>query len=248
MNEPLPSDYRERIYKYYLEARCDAPAPQSVDSFAPRMPYLRQLIARHFPPDRAANCFDLGCGHGALMYAARSAGYTNVAGVDRSPEQVRTAKRLGIDNVREGDLLTTLHELADASQDVVIAFDVIEHFSKSELVCFIDEVHRVLKPGGKWLLHTPNGESPFVGRIRYGDMTHELAFTRVSIQQLLLASAFSHVACFEDAPVPHGAKSLVRAALWPVVRYGLIACSAVETGCLDRSAILTQNFLTVAVR
>jgi 2-polyprenyl-3-methyl-5-hydroxy-6-metoxy-1,4-benzoquinol methylase len=248
MNDSLPSDYRERIYQYYVEASRQTPPPESVASFAPRMPYLRRLIQEHFPTNHAATCIDLGCGHGALLYVARTLGYTNLIGVDRSPEQVRTAHRLGIADVREGDLVATLRGLRDASQDVVIAFDVVEHFQKSELLPFVDEVHRVLKDGGKWLLHTPNGESPFAGRIRYGDMTHELAFTRVSMSQLLLASAFSRVECFEDKPVPHGAKSFVRAALWPVVRCGMLGFLAVETGVLDRTAILTQNFLTVAVK
>jgi 2-polyprenyl-3-methyl-5-hydroxy-6-metoxy-1,4-benzoquinol methylase len=248
MKESLSSDYRERIYRYYVDGGHKFSTPQSVASFVPRMPYLRRLIANHFPADRTATCLDLGCGHGALVYAARLLGYTNIVGVDRSPEQVRTARRLGIPGIHEGDLLNTLRGLANASQDVVVAFDVVEHFQKNELVGFVDEVHRVLKPGGKWLLHTPNGESPFVGIVRYGDMTHELAFTRASMSQLLLASEFSQVDCFEDTPVPHGAKSVIRAALWPIVRSGLLAMLAVETGRLDRTAILSQNFLTVAVK
>ena len=37
---------------------------------------------------------------------------------------------------------------------------------------------RALKPGGRWILHTANAESPFYGRVRYGDITHEQAFTQ----------------------------------------------------------------------
>ena len=158
------------------------------------------------------------------------------------------ARRLGIDGVAEGDLLQVLAAQGAASLDLVVAFDVIEHFTKSELLGFVDQVHRVLKHGGTWIIHTPNGESPFCGRIRYGDFTHELALTRTSIAQLLLSSGFSKVACFEDIPVPHGVKSAMRWALWKAIRSALRIYIAVETGEAGSDHIFTQNFLTVAIK
>jgi SAM-dependent methyltransferase len=138
--------------------------------------------------------------------------------------------------------------LPDASLDVVVAFDVIEHFMRDELLGFVDEVRRVLRPGGRWIIHTPNAESPFGGRMRYGDLTHELAFTRHSIGQLLLSSGFSSVRCFEDTPVPHGVKSAARWVLWKLFRGVLRLYMAAETGDGDASHIFTQNFLVVAER
>jgi len=129
---------------------------------------------------------------------------------------------------------------------VVVAFDVIEHFTRDELLGFVDQVQRVLRPGGRWIIHTPNGESPFCGRMRYWDLTHELAFTRTSIIQLLLSSGFSNVQCFEDAPIPHGLTSAGRWLLWKAIRSGLRLYLAAETGDTASSAIFSQNFLTVA--
>jgi predicted SAM-dependent methyltransferase len=77
---------------------------------------------------------------------------------------------LGIDGVDQGDLLETLKAQPDASLDVVVAFDIIEHFMRDELLGFVDEVGRVLRSGGRWIIHTPNAESPFGGRMRYGDL------------------------------------------------------------------------------
>ncbi len=142
--------------------------------------------------------------------------------------------------------METLRTLPSASQDVIIAFDVIEHFTKEELLPFVDEVHRVLRSGGRWIIHTPNGESPFVGRVRYGDLTHEMAFTRISISQLLKSSGSSEIVCQEDTPVPHGLKSAVRWILWKIIRSGLRFYVAAETG--ERDSIFSQNFLTVAVK
>lgn len=241
-------DYRERIYRYYVHARQESLAPQAVEGLNPRAAYLEKLIREHFPPDKNAAVLDLGSGHGALIYFARRYGYLNISGIDRSPQQVAEANRLGIEGVREGDLMEALKGLPEASQDVVIAFDVIEHFTKGELLPFMDEVYRVLRKGGRWLIHTPNGESPFASHIRYGDFTHEQCFTRESMTQLLKSSGFSEVVCLEDAPIPHGLKSAVRWLVWKMIRGMLRLYLAAETGAAKRDCIFTQNFLTVAFK
>lgn len=247
-DDTRPFSYRERIYQHYVHAREQALAPPTLEGLKPRAPYLTKLIQTHFPADRRSAILDLGCGHGALIHFARRGGYTNIRGVDGSPEQVAAARRLGIDGVEEVALLAALTAQADESLDVVVAFDVIEHFTRDELLSFVDQVHRVMRPGGRWIIHTPNGESPFCGRIRYGDLTHELAFTRTSINQVLLSSGFSKVQCFEDAPIPHDLKSTVRWGLWKVIRSLLRLYIAAETGDTAGKAIFSQNFLTVAVK
>jgi cyclopropane fatty-acyl-phospholipid synthase-like methyltransferase len=240
-------DYRQRIYQYYVSAREQSLAPASIEGLKPRAPYMNNLIRKHFPLDKNAAVLELGCGHGALIYFAREAGYRNVIGVDRSPQQVAEARHLGIEGIKEGDLIETLKSYADNSIDVVIAFDVIEHFTKDELLPFVDQVNRVLRPGGKWIIHVPNGESPFGGRMRYWDFTHELAFTSTSITQLLKSSGFSEISCYEDAPIPHGPISLTRWALWKLIRSGLHMYLMVETGETSPH-LFSQNFLTVAVK
>ncbi|MDG6998396.1 MAG: class I SAM-dependent methyltransferase [Nitrososphaerota archaeon] len=206
------------------------------------------MIAQHFPKDKQAKILEIGCGHGAILYFAKGAGYMDVRGVDASAEQVEAAKRLGIENVELGDAMETLRAQKDSSVDCMISFDVIEHFDRNELLDLVDEVHRSLRAGGKWIIHTVNAESPFGMRIRYGDLTHELAFTRTSIGQLLLSSGFKKVSSFEDSPVAHGLKSAVRWGVWMVMRRILRFYLAVETGDTAKDAILTQNFLTVAVK
>lgn len=238
--------YRTRIYNQYVYARTQALAPPTLAELAPRAPMLRHLVREHFPAERDASILDLGCGHGALLHFAREAGYTNLRGVDGSPEQVNAAHRLGIEGVEAGDLHDALSTSANESLDVVIAFDVIEHFTRDELLQFVDEVRRVLKPGGRWIIHVPNGESPFFGTIRYGDLTHELAFTRTSLAQLLFASGFGDVRCFADTPVVHGIKSALRWLLWQVFRSVLRLYIAAETGDVSNAHIFSQNMLAIA--
>ncbi|MGH9961740.1 MAG: class I SAM-dependent methyltransferase [Pyrinomonadaceae bacterium] len=241
-------DYRSRIYRSYVYAREESLAPGSIERLAPRLPLFNKLIRRYFPKDSNAPILELGCGHGAFLYALRQAGYTKCEGVDCSPEQIAVARRLGIGGITEDDLTRHLTTVPDASKQVVITFDVIEHFTKSELMSFVDEVYRVLCPGGKWIIHVPNGESPFGLRMRCWDFTHELAFTRTSIAQLLMASGFSTIICEEDGPVPHGVISMIRWMLWKMIRGLLRFYLAVETGSISPKHIFTQNLVAVAIR
>lgn len=235
-------DYRKRLYDSYVQSHLST--MELENRLKIRAPFLRKLVNRHFPTDRNARILELGCGYGALIQYARALGYSNMNGVDVSPEQVSGAKQLGIQGVLHGDLFETLKSATDKSLDVIVTIDVIEHLNKDELIVFTDEVFRVLDTGGHWISHQPNAASPFFGRIRYGDLTHQLAYTAESIRQLVLAIGFADVACYEDAPIVHGATSLVRRILWSLLRNGLRICLLIESGVSNE--LFSQNFLSVA--
>ena len=55
--------------------------------------------------------------------------------------------------------------------DLVTGLDIVEHFTKDEVLDFLDACREALRPGGRLVLQTPNGESPFGGAVRYGDFT-----------------------------------------------------------------------------
>ncbi len=242
----MPNDYRMRIYNSYVTGRQRELAPTNLEGLRPRIPSLKKLVRHHFPLDRNALILDLGCGHGALIYVARETGYCNIRGVDGSPEQVTAAKNLGIEGVLFGNAFDALGKEEDSSLDCLICFDLIEHFTKDELIPFVDSIHRVLKPEGRWIIHTANAESPFGMCSRYGDFTHEQAFTRGSLSQLVLCSGFSKIDFFEDQPIPHGLKSMGRWLIWKCFRNLLRLYIAAETGDTGREAIFSQNFLAIA--
>lgn len=235
-------DYRKRLYDSYVQSHLSA--VELKNRLAVRAPFLRALVNNHFPTDRNARILELGCGYGALIHYALALGYTNMKGVDVSSEQVTGAQQLGIPGVVQGDLFSTLKQVADNSLDAVITIDVIEHLSKDELLAFADEVFRVLDKGGLWISHQPNAASPFFGRVRYGDLTHLVAYTAESIRQLVLAIGFADVKCYEDVPIVHGAASLLRRILWSFVRSGMRACLTIENGVSDE--LFSQNFLSIA--
>ncbi len=240
--------YRERIYQRYVELDEKGMSIEYDLLITSREPYIKKLVANLFPPDRDARILDLGCGKGALIYVARKLGYKNTMGIDVSPEQVAMAAHLGISEVKQGDLGAFLGSQPASSWDCVVAFDVIEHFTKPEAVHLLDLIHKVLVTDGRLIIHTPNGESQFGGRMRYGDFTHEICLTRRSITQLLMAAGFRKVICYEDMPVIHGFFSLIRWILWKLIRGILRLYLAAETGDTGRDAIFSQNFCVLALK
>jgi SAM-dependent methyltransferase len=213
-----------------------------------RAAFLLRVIRLHFPSDRDVRILDLGCGAGTLMHFLREAGYTRVTGIDSSPEQVAAAGSIAIPGVERGDILPFVRGLDEGSVDVVVTWDVIEHLTKGELAPLSDDVFRILSPRGRWIIHAPNAESPFGSRIRYADWTHEQAFTRESLGQLLRAAGFAHVGCFEDTPVVQSAEGLCRWVAWKAIRGFLRVWVRAETGDTGRDSIFTQNLLAVATK
>jgi SAM-dependent methyltransferase len=82
----------------------------------------------------------------------RRLGHT-VVGIDWSIRALRDAQRQGLLLIR-GAIDAPGLPLATGSVDVVILSEVIEHVVDTDSA--IDEIHRVLRPGGRLLLSTPN--------------------------------------------------------------------------------------------
>jgi 2-polyprenyl-3-methyl-5-hydroxy-6-metoxy-1,4-benzoquinol methylase len=249
MSEKSPiTEYKTRLYEHYLSQHVRPKAGEMQSILASRGPYLKRMIARWMPSGRDARVLDLGCGYGAIMYFLRAAGYIHVTGIDTSPEQVSAAHELGLADVHCGNVYPFLQQTQDQSFEVVIAFDIFEHLAKMELLELGDELHRILSPGGRIIMHAPNGEGVFSGTIRHGDLTHEMAFTRANIAQFAGACSFSVVAVQEDTPVIHGIKSLIRSVLWHLISFPLRLLAAADTGAGVFSKPLSQNLLAVLER
>jgi len=205
-------------------------------------------FARFLPKDTSARIVDIGCGAGSLVWWLHQRGYWAAEGVDLSAEQVAVAKALGVPNVRQADVSTFLAE-AGGSLDVVFARDVFEHFDRNRLVTLLDLIHSSLRIGGLLVFQVPNAESPFGGRIRYGDLTHELAFTSASVSQLLLIAGFSEPRTFSVEPVVYGVKSFLRLLAWKGVQALYRLLIAIEVGGgVGAARIVSQNLIAVARR
>src|SRR5438874_1011367 len=126
-------DYRDGIYKAYRTGRLAAPFSNVDVEFEDRVHYLRRMIRRLIPADRRIDIVDLGCGSGAVLRALAQAGYRWLTGVDVSGEQSALAALIPGVKIHSEDLRAFLTSAPDAAFDVVIAFDVLEHFTREEL-------------------------------------------------------------------------------------------------------------------
>ena len=173
------------------------------------------IISRHLPPSKNSAVVDLGCGYGGFLAACRDHGYTNCLGVDLSDELIAQSKILGLTNTLKSDISSFCSsELRDESVDAFVMLDVLEHIPRDEQISFLSLVYRKCKPNARLIIRVPNAESPFALSLRYGDFTHQLAYTRVSLSQILIQAGFSSLKFQECRPVVHGIKSFTRSILW----------------------------------
>lgn len=248
VNETSESaSWKHRLYANYVSSgQAGAFTASAEQTFRPRKAYIQHLVARYFPSDRSAEILDLGCGHGAFLYFLAKAGYTRARGVDTSPEQIGKAREFGITTAQCQPAFEYISGLQGESLDMVLLFDILEHLERQELFDLLDEVRRVLRPGGVCLIHVPNGEGLFGMRIRFGDLTHVQSFTQNSVRQLLTTVGFSQVRSHEERPVVHGLASLARRVLWELGTLHLRLLFAAETG--STKIMLSQNLLVQAMK
>jgi len=86
--------------------------------------------------------------------------------------------------------------------DVIVLFDVIEHFSPEEQREVVSAIFSSLSPGGRVIIRTPNMASLLGTYSRYLDLTHYLGFTEFSLYQLLRQCGFKDPKLYVASP--HG--------------------------------------------
>jgi len=238
-------DYRSRFYERYsstVQRRTSAPTLEQVK----RSHIYHDVRLRGWlPANKDANIIDVACGFGEFLQYLRMRGYTNVQGIDISPEQVALARQLH-PNVQQGEMCAFLqaHRVAF---DLIVGADIVEHLKKDEILTFLDLCYAALRPGGRLILQTLNGESPFCGENHYGDFTHETCLNPKSMGQLFHICGFEDYEAREAGPAPHGLVSTVRFVLWKIVRFKLLLMNRIETGCRG-SGVCTRVFLGSGVR
>ncbi|MET7637968.1 methyltransferase domain-containing protein [Streptomyces sp. NPDC005438] len=103
--------------------------------------------------DTPGTVLDIGCGDGsAAATASRILDRHRIVGVDWSQDALRRASR-HLTPVR-GELTAPGLPFTDGCADAALFSEVIEHLVDPDSA--LDELHRVLRPGGHLLLSTPN--------------------------------------------------------------------------------------------
>ena len=120
-------------------------------------PLHHRLLSAYIFAEKYINgdVLELGCGEGRGIdiILKKSKSFT---AIDKISE---VTERLSIKYPKEKFISSSfppLINIEDNSFDTIVTFQVIEHINNDNL--FVEEIYRILKPGGKALISTPNIE------------------------------------------------------------------------------------------
>lgn len=194
------------------EHRFGSFTPGDADYFARE---LRTASAGHAITD----VLEVGFGDGVFIGYAASRGW-KVTGTELSDFQVSLGREAGYD-VHSPDYV---NELADASLDLIVAFDVLEHIPQDDVVSFLTTLASKLRPDGRMLLRYPNADSSLGNPLQYGDPTHvtEIGYFKMTY---FAESSGLRILGYR-APVRRGFRSSVIHGLHRITAGPIIAVSA----------------------
>jgi SAM-dependent methyltransferase len=114
-----------------------------------------RAIGQFLPRSRDARILEVGCGMGDLMVGLSELGY-HCTGLDVSRTRIEYLRSRRGSRLRFEHAEGTHLPFASASFDAVISIQLFEHLHPDDAGTHLREVWRVLKPGGRCLLETPN--------------------------------------------------------------------------------------------
>jgi 2-polyprenyl-3-methyl-5-hydroxy-6-metoxy-1,4-benzoquinol methylase len=145
----------------------------------------RELAGGTEPP----SVLDIGCATGAMLLHLRDRGW-RVTGVEISPsaEYARAARSLDVRSLPLEE-----NHFPEESFDLVLASHVLEHLNDPG--SFVREARRLLRPGGRCLVSTPNiagFQAPLCGsRWRSAIFDHLYLFSVRTLRALLKGAGFT---------------------------------------------------------
>lgn len=139
---------------------------------------------------------DIGSGRGVMLRLMKAAGIT-AYGLDSFEEAVIYCKGKGLDVVH-GDALGHLATLPDASLGGIFCAHVIEHMPPAQAMELIRESYRVLKPGARIVIITPNPKDLRTSERFWLDITHVRPYPEKLLVVLLKREGFENIQSRED--------------------------------------------------
>lgn len=178
--------------------------------------HLDRLLLKQFAEEnKNGNCIDLGCGPGQTTKFLFDCGIKSIVGTDISPGLIAKAKELNPHIKFEvADMLNLQYE--DNSFSSAIAFYVIVHFTTEELKIAFQEIKRVLKKDGQFLLSFHIGtEIKHVDNFLDKDVSLDFYFFETeNVISLLEEMGFTMIDVIERLPYKDVEYPSKRAYIW----------------------------------
>lgn len=176
--EPLPRDTLIRMADDQTQHKYDSLYAAFEDVFRGSREDIKGRQAVYLPILNESSIgspsmplLDLGCGRGEWLELLNEHGL-HARGIDSNEIMIERCRSFGL-QVELADSIAILETLPDASLGAVTAFHMVEHMPFEVVLKLVDEVLRVLKPGGLIILETPNPVNLLVGAYTFHlDPTH----------------------------------------------------------------------------
>jgi SAM-dependent methyltransferase len=161
-------------------------------------------VARRATLAPGARVLDWGCGPGFLVERLLARGF-HAQGLEFSKESAeQTRARCGEHPHFEGVVVADglPGPLAEASVDAVFVVEVLEHLLPAQAAESLDEIRRILRPGGLLVATTPHDEAleavkticPDCGAV-FHPWQHLASFTARTLTALCARHGFETIAC-----------------------------------------------------
>ena len=146
------------------------------------------VIVDAFEPIGDKRLLDVGCGHGALVKALTERG-AQVTGIDPHPQAVAAAKT-AVPNARIEAASAEALPFDEAAFDGVVCLNALHHTADPRKA--LDEMARVVVPGGRIVVVEPLAEGSFFAALRpIEDETQVRANAQEVIAAALASGAFA---------------------------------------------------------
>lgn len=114
-------------------------------------------LAKHENQEEPLQILDFGCGEGNMEYHFKTIfPSSKIVGIDTSPKAIEVADQKEIENVEYKNFDGANFPFENNSFDIVFTSMVFHHIKPDQHLRYIMEIHRVLKPGGRFYFFEHN--------------------------------------------------------------------------------------------
>lgn len=146
---------------------------------------LARYLSSKYKLAKESKILDIGCGRGEFLRGFIMCGLSGY-GVDRSNMAKSVCPEA---EILQSDLENEPLPYSDKFFDVIFSKSVLEHFYYPEKI--VQEMYRILKPGGLSITMVPDWESVY--KTFYSDCTHCRPFTVTSLRDVFVINGFDNV-------------------------------------------------------
>ena len=196
--------------------------------------------------DVSANILEIGCASGSFLKVLRDKGFTDVKGIDIDQKLVSHGCDVLEVDIEVADWAAYIFN-TNKCFDLIIALDVLEHLSPSDVESILKTTAQKLAPHGKLILRLPNPACPFVLPTFCGDLTHKLLITKELLAHLLLVAGFTGSLTFKETRPHNIYKRIVYQIVHKLFIKPLISILHYHFYG-EKPALITRNIYCCAVR